>query len=460
MIFDALFGDPEVDAALSDASRVSAMLRVEVALAKAEAATGVIPERAVDAIAQSADVADYDLEALAREAVNAGNLAIPLVQRLTEHVGRVDEDSARYVHWGATSQDIIDSATVLQLRDATEIVLRSLARASDAAEALVRRHGATVMPGRTWLQHATPITFALKAAGWMSALDRVHAQLADALARTLVLQLGGASGTLAALGDRGPDVAAMMAAALRLGVPELPWHAHRDRFATLACALGVATGTLGKIARDVALLAQTEVAEAFESAAGGRGGSSTMPQKRNPVSASVVLAASTRAPGLVATMLAAMPQEHERGLGGWQAEWETLPELVHLAGGAAKHTASMLATLEVDVQKMRANVDITQGVSLAESISMALAEHVGKAKAHRAIAAASRSALAEHRPLAEVLASMLEVTKHLSKDEIARRLSAEQYLGASEEMVRAALEQRAHGRESASENPDATRGSP
>jgi 3-carboxy-cis,cis-muconate cycloisomerase len=459
MIFDALFGDPEVDAILSDAHRVAAMLHVEVALARAEAETGVIPASAVVAIAQSADVNDYDLHALSRDAFTSGNLAIPLVQRLTEHVGRVDEEAARYVHWGATSQDIIDTAMVLQLRDATEIVLRSLARASDAAEALARRHGATVMPGRTWLQHATPITFALKAAGWMSALDRVRAHLADALASALVLQFGGASGTLAALGDRGPDVAAMMGTALGLTVPELPWHAHRDRLATLACALGVATGTMGKIARDIALLAQTEVAEAFESAAGGRGGSSTMPQKRNPVGASVVLAASVRAPGLVATMLAAMPQEHERGLGGWQAEWETLPELVHLVGGASTHMVSMLAALEIDAKKMRADVDMTDGVSLAESISMALATHVGKAEAHRTITAASRRALSEHRPLAEVLASMPEVIEHLSKDEITRRLSAEQYLGASAEMVRAALEYRARERERTAEHPEATRGS-
>jgi 3-carboxy-cis,cis-muconate cycloisomerase len=458
MIFDALFGDPEVDAALSDASRVAAMLRVEVALAKAEAAIGIIPARAVDAIEQSADVADYDLAVLAREAVSSGNLAIPLVHRLTEHVGRIDEDSARYVHWGATSQDIIDSATVLQLRDATAIVLQSLARASDAAEALAARHSATVMPGRTWLQHATPVTFALKAAGWMSALDRVRANLADALERTLVLQLGGASGTLAALGDRGPEIGAAMGASLGLAVPELPWHAHRDRFATLACALGVATGTMGKIARDVALLAQTEVAEAFESAAGGRGGSSTMPQKRNPVGASVVLAASVRVPGLVATMLSAMPQEHERGLGGWQAEWETLPELVHLAAGAAKHTAGMLSALEVDAAKMRADVDMTNGASLAEAISMALAEHVGKAEAHRTIGAASRRAIAEQRPLAEVLAAMPEVTRHLSNDEIARRLAPEHYLGASAEFVRAALAQHARERGRAPDNSEATRG--
>ncbi len=452
MIFDALFGDPDVDALLSDASRVSAMLRVEVALARAEAATGVIPARAITAIERGADVADYDLFALAAEAVNAGNLAIPLVRRLTERVARIDEESARYVHWGATSQDVIDSATVLQLRDAVAIVLRSLARAGDAAAALAERHGATIMAGRTWLQHATPITFGLKAAGWMSALDRARAHVAEALAQSLVLQLGGASGTLAALGDRGRDVAAAMAATLGLAVPELPWHAHRDCFATLACALGVATGAMGKIARDVSLLAQTEVGEAFEGAADGRGGSSTMPQKRNPVGASVVLAASVRVPGLVATMLAAMPQEHERGLGGWQAEWETLPQLVHLTAGAARHIAEMLAAIEIDGDRMRMNMDMTGGVSLAESVSMALAVHLGKAEAHRTIGAASRRALAEHRSLADVLAEMSEVTKYLSAAEITRRLTADQYLGASTQFVRAALARRARDREPSAES--------
>jgi 3-carboxy-cis,cis-muconate cycloisomerase len=439
MILDALFGDPAVDTLLSDASVIAAMLHVEVALAKAEASIGIIPERAVDAIEQSAVAGDYDLSALAAEAVNAGNLAIPLVRQLTARVASIDADSARYVHWGATSQDIIDSAMVLQLRAAIEIVLRSLERASDAAASLAERHSATVMAGRTWLQHATPITFGLKAAGWMSALDRVRADLARSLARTLVLQFGGASGTLASLGDRGADVATAMGSALGLAVPELPWHAQRDRLTSLACALGVAAGTMGKIARDVSLLAQTEVAEAFESAAGERGGSSTMPQKRNPVGASVVLAASVRAPGLVATMLSAMPQEHERGLGGWQAEWETLPELVHLAGGAARHAAEMLAALEVDAARMKQNADMTGGVALAESVSMALAAHVGKAEAHRTIGAASRRAIAEHRSLAAVLAEMPEVTKFLSAEDIARLLTAERYLGASTQLVRAAL---------------------
>ena len=447
MIFDALFGDPAVDALLTDTSRVAAMLRFERALAKAEASTDVIPARAVAAIVRHADISSYDLSSLAAEAVLAGNLAIPLVRQLRERVAHLDADAARYVHWGATSQDVIDSGMVLQLRDATAIVLGSLLRASDAAGALAARHAATVMAGRTWLQHATPITFGLKAAGWMSALDRVRAHVADARERSLVLQLGGASGTLAALGRRGPDVAIAMGKELDLAMPELPWHAHRDRFAIFACALGVATGTMGKIARDISLLAQTEVAEAFEGAADGRGGSSTMPQKRNPVGASVVLAASVRAPGLVATMLAAMPQEHERGLGGWQAEWETLPELVHLTGGAARHIGEMLAGLEVDVERMRANADMTNGVSLAESVSMALAEHIGKFDAHRTIGAASRRALAETRPLADVLAEMPEVTRYLSREDIARLLTADRYLGASEAFVRAALAEHARDRD-------------
>ena len=439
MILDALFGDPEADALISDASLIAAMLRVELALAKAEASLGIIPDGAIAAIEQSADVAAYDLAVLAAEAVNAGNLAIPLVHQLTARVASIDAESARYVHWGATSQDIIDSAMVLQLREATTIVLRSLESASEAAASLAERHGKTIMPGRTWLQHATPITFGLKAAGWMGALDRVRAGLANALARALVLQFGGASGTLAALGDRGPDVAAAMARALGLAVPELPWHTHRDRFVALACALGVATGAMGKIARDIALLAQTEVAEAFEGDAAGRGGSSTMPQKRNPVSASVVLAAAVRAPAFVATMLSAMPQEHERGLGGWQAEWETLPALVHLTAGAARHVAEMLAGLEVDAARMRANTHMNGGVSLGESVSMALAEHVGKVEAHRTIGAASRRAIGEQRTLADVLAGMPEVTRFLTPGRINECLTADRYLGASAQLVRTAL---------------------
>jgi 3-carboxy-cis,cis-muconate cycloisomerase len=281
----------------------------------------------------------------------------------------------------------------------------------------------------------------------MSALDRAHADVTRALASALVLQLGGASGTLAALGEHALDIAKAMASELDLAAPTLPWHAHRDRLATLASALGVAVGTMGKIARDVALLSQTEVAEAFEASAEGRGGSSTMPQKRNPVSASVILAAAMRAPGLVATMLAAMPQEHERALGGWQAEWETLPLLVRIAAGAARHTAEMLGGLEVDTARMGANANMTLGVSMSEAVSMELAMHIGKFDAHRTIGAASKRARDEKRPLAELLAGMPEVTKHLKPDDIARALDPANYLGAAEQLVRNALAEHDRARE-------------
>ncbi|HEY7861069.1 MAG TPA: 3-carboxy-cis,cis-muconate cycloisomerase [Gemmatimonadaceae bacterium] len=442
-LLDPLFGDPEADALLTDARYIASMLEVEVALARAAAKAGMIPARSVSAIEKCADVSGYDLAALAAEAGNAGNIAIPLVRLLTECVARIDAESARYVHWGATSQDVLDTALVLQLRDATGVIVRRLAQASDAADSLAERYAGAVMPGRTWLRHATPISFGLKAAGWMAALDRARERIRESLSRALTLQLGGASGTLASLGERGGNVAAAMAAELGLAVPDLPWHAHRDRLASLACALGIATGTMGKIARDLSLLGQTEIGEAFEAASDGRGGSSTMPHKRNPVGASVVLGAAVRAPALVATMLAALTQEHERGLGGWQAEWETMPELARVTAGAARHTAEMLAGLEVDVERMRENADITGGVSLAESVSMALAKHVGKSEAHRMIEQASRLALSEHRSLSDVLAEMPDVTGHLSATEIARCLDPEHYLGSAARFLSAAREEHA-----------------
>ncbi|MBA2684200.1 MAG: 3-carboxy-cis,cis-muconate cycloisomerase [Gemmatimonadaceae bacterium] len=439
MIYDALLGDPAVDEHLSDDAHVDAMLQVEEALARAQATLGLIPESAADVITDSTREDEYDLDSLAAGAAKAGNLAIPLVQALTANAARRDPVSARYVHWGATSQDIIDTATVLQLRAAVSLVADSLARAADAAAELAERHATTVMAGRTWLQHATPITFGLKAAGWLAALDRVHERVEFALDDAMFLQFGGASGTLGSYDDRGLELTALLADGLALRQTNIPWHAHRDRLADLACALGVAVGTTGKIARDISLLSQTEVAEAFEPAEEGKGGSSAMPQKRNPVGASVVLAASIRVPGLVATMLAAMPNEHERALGGWQAEWETLPQIVHLAGGAARHTAEMLAGLEIDAERMRANIDLTQGVSLAESASMALAEHIGRFDAHRVIGDASRRAIAEHRPLADVLAEAPDVMKHLSREEIARLLTPGNYLGSSATFIADAL---------------------
>jgi 3-carboxy-cis,cis-muconate cycloisomerase len=438
-LYRGRFGEAEVAARFSDRARLQAMLDFEAALADAEAEAGVVPHSCVTAVRAAARAEHYDLETVSKEAAVAGNAAIPLVRHLTARVAAADAEAARYVHWGATSQDVLDTALVLQLRAAIPEVLRHLARAAEAAAEHAERHADTPMAGRTWLQQATPVTFGLKAAGWLEALERAHDRIQAALADAVVLQLGGASGTLAALGTQGPAVARALGVRLDLPVPDLPWHAHRDRLAHLAGTLGVAVGTLGKIARDVSLLAQTEVGEAHEAAAEGRGGSSTMPHKRNPVGAAVVLAAAIRAPGLVATFLAAMPQEHERGLGGWPAEWETLPELVLLTAGAARAMADCLQGLVVDTARMRANLDLTHGLVMAEAISMALAVPMGKEPAHRAVEAASQRALASSRPLAEVLAEDPSITRHLSPSDIAARLRPESYLGAAGEFVRQVL---------------------
>jgi 3-carboxy-cis,cis-muconate cycloisomerase len=435
-LFAPLFGDEEVAAHLSDRARLQAMLDVEAALADAEAQLGIVPRSCVAAIRNAARAGLYDAAAIANEAAEAGNLAIPLVRHLTRHVAAADPDAARYVHWGATSQDIIDTGLVLQLRAAIPLLLRRLERAEGAAARLAREHIATVMAGRTWLQQATPVTFGLKAAGWLDTLDRQRGALAAALEDASVVQFGGAAGTLASLGEEGPAVAAQLAAALELGTTDIPWHANRDRFVRLACALGVACGALGKIARDIALLAQTEVGEAAEAKGGG---SSTMPHKQNPVAASVAIAASLRSPGLVATLLTSMPQEHERGLGAWAAEWEVLPELVLVTAGAARAIAGALETLKVDPARMRRNLELTGGLILAEAVTMALARRIGKADAHARVEEASRRAVRDGLTLADALTADPEVLRHMARDEIDRHLAPEAYLGAARTFVEQVL---------------------
>jgi 3-carboxy-cis,cis-muconate cycloisomerase len=430
-LLGALFGDAEVADHLSDRARLQAMLDVEVALAEAEAALGIVPAAAVEAIRAAARADRYDHGAIEVEAARDGNLAIPLVRHLTRAVEAIDPTAARYVHWGATSQDIIDTGVVLQLQRAVPFIVRHLDRAAAAAGLHARRHVDTVMAGRTWLQQSTPVTFGVKAAGWLDALMRQRTALAAALEDVRVVQFGGASGTLAALGDQGLAVADRLAAQLGLAAPDIPWHAHRDRIARLACALGVACGTLGKIARDVALLAQTEVGEAAE---GKGGGSSAMPHKQNPVGASVALAAAVRAPGLVATLLAAMPQEHERGLGGWQAEWVTPPELVRLTAGASRAVASMLEDLVIDESRMRQNLERTQGLIASEAVTMALAAYVGRSEAHRLVEDAAQRARGGVT-FADALAGNPAVTRHLTRADIDRHLSPERYVGAVRALV-------------------------
>lgn len=419
-------------------ARLQAMLDVEAALADAEAALEIIPRSAVHPIRSACRAELYDPASLESDARRAGNLAIPLVRQLTLRVAGIDRDAARYVHWGATSQDIIDTGLVLQLRDSVPSIADDLSRASEAAADHARRHANTPMAGRTWLQQATPVTFGLKAAGWVDALDRVARGIRNTLKDARVLQFGGASGTLAAFGGDGVAVAERLAAALGLELPLLPWHAHRDRVAALSCALGVATGTAGKIARDISLLSQTEVAETREDTPGG-GGSSTMPHKQNPVNAARALAAAVRTPGLVATILAAMPQEHERALGGWQAEWSAIPELVMAAADAAAATVESLEHLTVDSARMRANLDATDGLILAEAVAMRLAPRLGKQEAHDVVEWAARRAESQGRRFRDVLADDPHVTAILDVRAIDELLTPENYLGSTSAFIAGVL---------------------
>jgi 3-carboxy-cis,cis-muconate cycloisomerase len=445
-LLDPLFRTEAMREIFSDRGRMQGMLDFEAALARAEARLGVIPKAAAPAIGAQCQARLFDIEALARTAAPAGNTAIPMVKALTVLVGKTDRKSAGYVHWGATSQDAMDTGLVLQLRNAFDLIDADLARLADGLARLAKKHKRTPMAGRTWLQQAVPITFGLKAAGALSAVERHRARLGALRAHVVVIQFGGAAGTLASLGDRGLDIAKALAAELRLGAPDIPWHAHRDRVAEVATTLGLLVGTLGKIAHDVSLLMQTEVGEAFEPAAPGRGGSSTLPHKRNPVGCAVVLAAATKVPALVSVMLSAMVQEHERGLGNWHAEWETLPEICMLTAGALEQVTQMVEGLELDPGRMRHNLDATHGLVLAEAVSAALAPMLGREAAHELIEAACRRAVEQSKPLRDVLAQEAKVRKLLSLADLDRLFDPANYLGVAEQFVDRVLASRARGK--------------
>jgi 3-carboxy-cis,cis-muconate cycloisomerase len=434
-LLDPLFRSDAMREIFSDHGRLQGMLDFEAALARAEARLGVIPKAAAPAIEAQCQAKLFDIEALARAAAAAGNTAIPMVKALTALVWKKDKAAAGYVHWGATSQDAMDTGLVLQLRSAFDLIDADLARVADALARLAKKHKRTPMAGRTWLQQALPVTFGLKAAAALSAMERHRARLRELRARVLVIQFGGAAGTLASLGRRGLDIARALAAELKLGDPDIPWHAHRDRVAEAATTLGLLVGTLGKVAHDVSLMMQTEVGEAVEPAAPGRGGSSTLPHKRNPVGSAVVLAAATKVPALVSVMLAAMVQEHERGHGNWHAEWETLPEICMLSAGALGQLTQMIEGLEIDTARMRHNLDATHGLILAEAVSAALAPKLGREAAHALIEEACRRAAEQDKPLRDVLAKDAKIGKLLSAADLDRLFDPVNYLGAAEQFV-------------------------
>lgn len=439
-LFDPYFSTEAMCRIFSDQGRVQAMLDVEAALARAQAQVGLVPVDAAEVIARHCRAERIDMAQLADAIVSAGNSAIPLVKLLGAQIAADSPEAERYLHLGATSQDVMDTGLVLQLREALTLFDQDLRQLGEALATLARQHQDTVMPGRTWLQQATPVTLGMKVAGWLGAVSRHRQRLAELKPRVLALQLGGASGSLAALGEQAWPVSEKLAEVLQLTLPEQPWHTQRDRLAELAGWLGSLAGSLGKMGRDISLLMQAEAGEAFEASAPGKGGSSTMPHKRNPVSAAVLISAATRAPGLVATMLAAMPQEHERSLGLWHAEWETLPQLCRLLAGAVQQATQLTKGLEVDALRMRDNLELTQGLVLAEAVSIELARHIGRHQAHVLLERCCRQAVERGVHLNQILQADPEIGQHLTAADIQRLLDPGAYLGQARRWVAQACE--------------------
>jgi 3-carboxy-cis,cis-muconate cycloisomerase len=439
-LLDPLFRWEPVAKLFRDDNYLQTMLDFEAALAHAEANSGVIPSSAANAIAANCRVELFDKQKLAEAAALAGNLAIPLVQQLKTLVAADNKDAAGFVHWGATSQDAIDIALILQLREALPLISTDLENLCASLAKMTDQHRLTSIVGRTWMQHAVPTTLGIKFAAWLDALGRHRERFRETQNRCLVLQFGGAAGTLAALGSQGGVVAKHLSDQLKLPLPQMAWHTHRDRLSEIATTLGLLTGTLGKIARDISLHMQTEIDELREPAEEGRGGSSTMPHKRNPVACAMVLAAAIRVPGLVATMLSAMLQEDERGLGGWHAEWETLPQIVSLTAGAMHHLANVVPRLEIDVERMRENLELTKGLIFAEAITAALGEKISRSQARELIDAASAQTIKEKLHLRDVINDDQKIAKHLSADQLDHLFDARNYTGTSSEFIDRVLE--------------------
>ena len=433
---EALFSTVAMDEVFSPEAHVRGMLAFEAALAHAEARAGIIPLDAADVIAGSCRVELFDVAEVYREAKIAGTLAIPLVRMLT---AQVKGDARKFVHWGATSQDVIDTAMMLQARDGIDLLIDSMLDVCDECARLAEQYRETVMAGRTLLQQAVPITFGLKAARWLSMVVRQVYALRERRKYSLAVQLGGAAGTLAALGKHGTQVLDFLADELGLQAPELPWHSERDRVAEIADTLGIVTGAMAKVASDVALLMQTEVGEVTEGAVAGKGGSSAMPQKHNPVDATFAIAAARLALGEVPIILAGMIQEHERGVGGWQAEWEALPNLFRYTSGAVEHVRGMLGGLEVDTKRMSANVELSQGLIMAEALTMALAPHTGRPEAQRIVKRLCERAVGQGTHLRQVAQEDKEVLGFLSLEEINGVFDPRAYLGSTNVFIERAL---------------------
>jgi 3-carboxy-cis,cis-muconate cycloisomerase len=441
-LFDAVLAAGPVAEQVSDQAWVQAMLDFEGALALASADLGVVPVEAAEAIAQCCRADDYDIAEIGAQAVGIGNPAGPLVRALT---ARVAPQAAGYVHLGATSQDVSDTAAMLVTARALDALRGDLHSCAAQLNRLADEHAGTVMAGRSLLQQAPPVTFGLTAAGWLGGVTAARNRLDGIRRQRLAVQFGGAVGTLAALGDNGIPVLGGLARRLGLAEPVLPWHTERSRIAEVAGLLGQTCGAVEKIARDITLLAQTEVAEVSEQGPVGTGGSSTMPHKRNPVAAVLVAGSARQAPGLVAALLGAAAHEHQRAAGSWHAEWRPLTELLRTTGSAVYWLRTCLERLHVDPQRMRANLEITGGLLLAENVAIEVVSasngSVGRQAASDTVADCCEKALTGEGDLADLLAADVVVGKYLGRKRIGELLDPAQYLGSTDEFVRRALDE-------------------
>src|SRR3954447_479617 len=434
-----LFATPQMASIFSPQGQLGAMMRFEWALTQALERNGIAEAGSTNVVASLLDCEFVNLHDLQQDARDAGNIAIPFVRQLTAAVGQRNEPAARAIHFGATSQDVLDTALVLQMREAIRLIGDDMNRLDIALAAKVRAHAQTVLSGRTWLQPGPPTTLGLQLAGTLSALRRDSERIHAAAQRALVVQFGGAVGTLGSLGQAGASVGSDLVRILELSEPELPWHTQRDRIVEIVQVLATLTGTLAKFARDIALLMQAEVGEASEGISENRGGSSTMPQKHNPVACAAIIAVHAQMPAVAATMLQSMLQEHQRGLGLWQAEWDTVPHAFRLAAAALAYSIEVPEGLQVNADRMRSNFDSLRGMTMSEAVSAALATKIGRAAAHALLRSAVERASNEKRHLGSVLKECPDVLAHLTPDEIDRLMDPREYLGSAQRFITAVL---------------------
>jgi 3-carboxy-cis,cis-muconate cycloisomerase len=438
MLFSSLFLPDRVSEALDDRAWIAAMLYIEARLALVEAELGLLPAEAANAIAVQCRVDQFDVPAILREGRDTGNPVEPLVRALRR---LVPVDAAQFVHLGATSQDILDSASMVLTGRAVFIMSSDLTAAAATLARLAEDHRHTLMAGRTLLQQAVPVTFGLKAAQWLSGVMRARAVLQRLPGEVLAVQLGGAAGTLASLGDRGTAVLHDFARALGLLEPAMPWHTERSRMAEIGAALALTAGVLDKIALDIVLLAQTEVGEVVESGSGRRGGSSTMPHKHNPVRSILVRACARQAQAQADLLIRGMAQEHERAAGTWQAEWPALSGALAAMGGAAAWLREALDGLEVRPDRMRTNLDATRGAIMAERIAPLLSGAMGREEAHNCMRTLTERAQREGTDMKELLLADETVRQHLSAEEIERAMDPASYLGSTDAFIDRVLAQ-------------------